>query len=121
MLTTSGAQVVTMSSESEGDERCSNGGNGSHFEPPSHHVTPITPYYKTQVAPDMMMGQTNVSMTSMEMPQSTVQTAVPQMFPVFPVNPGALPQGSLVPSLFFACGGDKYSGQSPIPFSFRAV
>ena len=80
-----------MSSESKGDERCSNGGNGSHFEPPSHHVTPIAPL--TQVAPGMMMGQTNVSMQSMGMPQSTVQTAVPQMFPVFPGNPGALPQG----------------------------
>ena len=71
--TTSGAQVVTMSSESEGDEHCSNGRNGSHFEPPSHHVTPIAPL--TQVAPGMMMGQTNVSMQSMGMPQSTVQTA----------------------------------------------
>ena len=84
-------KVVTMSSESEGDEPGSNSGNGSHFEPHSHHVTPITPL--TQVAPGMMMGQTNVSMQSVGMPQSTVQTAVPQMFPVFPGNPGALPQG----------------------------
>ena len=84
--------MVTMSSESEGDEHCSNSGNGSQFEPHSHHVTPITPL--TQVAPGMMMGQTNVSIQSMGMPQSTVQTAGPQMFPVFPRNPGALPQGT---------------------------
>ena len=28
---------------------------------------------------------------------------------------------SLVPSLFFACGGEKEFGQRPIPFMFRAV
>ena len=50
---------MTMSSESEGDEPRSNGGNGSHFEPPSHHVTPNRPFM--QVAPGMMMGQTDAA------------------------------------------------------------
>ena len=83
---------MTMSTESEGDEPRSNGGNGSHFEPHDHHVTPNRPFM--QVAPGMMMGQTNVSMQPVGMQQSTVQATVPQMFPVFPGNPGTLPQGT---------------------------
>ena len=81
-----------MSSESEGDEPRPNGGNGSHFEPHNCHVTSNQPFM--QVAPGMMMGQTNVLMQPVGMPQSIVQTTVAQMFPVFPGNPGTLPQGT---------------------------
>ena len=105
-------KVVTMSSESEGDEPGSNSGNGSHFEPHSHHVTPITPL--TQVAPGMMMGQTNVSMQSVGMPQSTVQTAVPQMFPVFPGNPGGFPETQEV-SRKPRSPTSRYEGRMAIP------